>query len=121
MAESRAMENGNIKGLNKEMRHGRTAHNISSSSLRKKSDLSLVNRVRVGFLRSFLANLQEVLLGTKLSVLFLAIPFAIVAQYCHFGNVSITKLFIFSCRLFVLGLSFVMGGGIKNSMGEVGF
>ncbi|KZV53429.1 hypothetical protein F511_18306 [Dorcoceras hygrometricum] len=68
------------------MRHGRTAHNMSSSSLRKKSDLSLVNRVRVGFLRSFLANLQEVLLGTKLSVLFLAIPFAIVAHYCHFAN-----------------------------------
>lgn len=86
MAEARAMENGNIKGLSKEMRHGRTAHNMSSSSLRKKSDLSLVNRVRVGFLRSFLANLQEVLLGTNLSVLFLAIPFAIVARYCHFGN-----------------------------------
>ncbi|XP_073044517.1 vacuolar cation/proton exchanger 3 [Primulina eburnea] len=86
MAEAWAMENGNIKGLSKDMRHGRTAHNMSSSSLRKKSDLSLVNRVRVGFLRSFLANLQEVVLGTKLSVLFLAIPFAIVAHYCHFGN-----------------------------------
>ncbi|XP_073277925.1 vacuolar cation/proton exchanger 3-like [Primulina huaijiensis] len=86
MAEASAMENGNIKGLSKDMRHGRTAHNMSSSSLRNKSDLTLVNRVRVGFLRSFLANLQEVLLGTKLSVLFLAIPFAIVAQYRHFGN-----------------------------------
>ncbi|XP_073033944.1 vacuolar cation/proton exchanger 3-like [Primulina eburnea] len=87
MAEASAMENGIIKGLiSKDMRHGRTAHNMSSSSLRNKSDLTLVNRVRVGFLRSFLANLQEVLLGTKLSVLFLAIPFAIVAQYRHFGN-----------------------------------
>ncbi|XP_075474086.1 vacuolar cation/proton exchanger 3-like [Primulina tabacum] len=87
MAEASAMENGSIKGLiSKDMRHGRTAHNMSSSSLRNKSDLTLVNRVRVGFLRSFLANLQEVLLGTKLSVLFLAIPFAIVAQYRHFGN-----------------------------------
>ncbi|XP_073149376.1 vacuolar cation/proton exchanger 3-like [Henckelia pumila] len=80
------LENGNMKGLSKEMRHGRTAHNMSSSSLRKKSHLTLVNRVRIGFLRSFLANLQEVLLGTKLSVLFLAIPFAIVAHYCHFRN-----------------------------------
>ncbi|GFP94365.1 vacuolar cation/proton exchanger 3, partial [Phtheirospermum japonicum] len=58
---------------------------MSSSSLRKKSDLSLVSRIRVGYLRVFLANLQEVLLGTKLSFLFLAIPLAIVAKYRHFG------------------------------------
>ncbi|XP_011095005.1 vacuolar cation/proton exchanger 3 [Sesamum indicum] len=88
MASSEAselLENGSIK---KEMvRHGgRTAHNMSSSSLRKKSDLSLVSKIRVGFLRKFLVNLQEVLLGTKLSVLFLAVPFAIVAEYCSFGR-----------------------------------
>lgn len=71
------------------LKHGRTAHNMSSSSLRKKSDLSLVSRIRVGFLRSFLANLQEVLLGTKLAVLFLVIPFAIVAQWRNFGSVSV--------------------------------
>ncbi|KAI3474205.1 hypothetical protein Pfo_029918 [Paulownia fortunei] len=88
MASSEAwlLENGNIKVLSKEMRHGRTAHNVSSSSLRKRSDLSLVSKVRVGYLRKFLANLQEVLLGTKLSVLFLAIPFAIVAEYRNFGS-----------------------------------
>lgn len=80
------LENGNIKLLNKEMKHGRTAHNMSSSSLRKKSDLTLVSKVPVGFLRNFLANLQEVLLGTKLAVLFIAIPFAIVAYYCNFGK-----------------------------------
>ncbi|KAK4480927.1 hypothetical protein RD792_011785 [Penstemon davidsonii] len=80
------LENGNIKVLSKEMRHGRTAHNMSSSSLRKKSDLSLVSKVRVGFLRKFLANLQEVLLGTKLAILFLAIPFAIVAHSLNFGG-----------------------------------
>ncbi|KAK6120267.1 hypothetical protein DH2020_045958 [Rehmannia glutinosa] len=59
-AEAWLLENGNnIKILSKEMRHGRTAHNMSSSSLRKKSDLSLVSKVRVGYLRMFLANLQE--------------------------------------------------------------
>ncbi|KAK4478477.1 hypothetical protein RD792_013953 [Penstemon davidsonii] len=81
------LENGNIKLLSKEMRRGsRTAHNMSSSSLRKKSDLTLVSKVRVGFLRNFLANLQEVILGTKLAVLFLAIPFAILAEYRNFGR-----------------------------------
>ncbi|KAL0309965.1 UNVERIFIED_CONTAM: Vacuolar cation/proton exchanger 3 [Sesamum radiatum] len=88
MASSEAselLENGSIK--KEMMRHGgRTAHNMSSSSLRKKSDLSLVSKIRVGFLREFLVNLQEVLLGTKLWVLFLAVPFAIVAEYCSFGR-----------------------------------
>ncbi|KAL3654918.1 Vacuolar cation/proton exchanger 1 [Castilleja foliolosa] len=87
------LENGNIKVLSKDMRHGgRTAHNLSASSLRKKSDLSLVSRIRVGYLRLFLANLQEVLLGTKLSILFLAIPLAIVAKYRNFGSAWIFAL-----------------------------
>ncbi|CAI9097303.1 OLC1v1033696C2 [Oldenlandia corymbosa var. corymbosa] len=91
------LENGNAKCLTKEMRHGsgghhhhhhhgRTAHNMSSSSLRKKSDISLVSKVRYPCLRDFLANLQEIFLGTKLSVLFLAIPFAILADYRQFGS-----------------------------------
>ncbi|KAL2479480.1 Vacuolar cation/proton exchanger 3 [Abeliophyllum distichum] len=86
------LENGNIRCLTKDMKHGhghshgRTAHNMSSSSLRKKSDLTLVSKVRHGFLRKFLVNLQEVLLGTKLSVLFLAIPFAIAAECRDFGR-----------------------------------
>ncbi|KAL3623179.1 Vacuolar cation/proton exchanger 1 [Castilleja foliolosa] len=86
--EAWLLENGNIKLLSRENRRasGRTAHSMSSSSLRKKSDLALVSKIRVGFLRMFLANLQEVLLGTKLAILFLAIPLAIVAKYCHFGN-----------------------------------
>ncbi|EYU41887.1 hypothetical protein ABFS82_10G017000 [Erythranthe guttata] len=79
--EAWLLENGNIKVLSKEMKNGgRRSHNMSASSLRKKSDLSLVSRIRVGLLRLFLANLQEVLLGTKLSVLFVAIPFAIFAK-----------------------------------------
>lgn len=96
MASVRAMEEGGVVVLgggshskNKEiMRHGRTAHNMSSSSLRKKSDLSLVSKVPCSLLRSFLANLQEIFLGTKLFVLFPAVPLAVVAHYFHFGRVS---------------------------------
>ncbi|KAI3994392.1 hypothetical protein MKX01_012649 [Papaver californicum] len=64
----------------------RTAHNMSSSSLRKKSDLSLLSNVRVGFVRRTLSNINEVIFGTKLSVLFPAIPLAIIANCYHFGR-----------------------------------
>lgn len=80
------MENGNVKVLTKEMRHGRTAHSMSSSSLRKKSDLTLVSKVRCGLLRNLLANLQEVILGTKLSILFPFIPAAIFAECYGLGR-----------------------------------
>lgn len=85
--EAWLLENG--KGLlSKESRHVRTAHNMSSSSLRKKSDLTLASKIRIGLLRSLLVNFQEVILGTKLSVLFPAIPLAFVAQHYGFGRVS---------------------------------
>ncbi|KAE8733439.1 hypothetical protein F3Y22_tig00001262pilonHSYRG00015 [Hibiscus syriacus] len=58
------LENGNTKGSSKENRHGKTLITMSSS-LRSKSDLSLVSRVRCPMLRHFLANLQEVVLGTN--------------------------------------------------------
>ena len=67
--------------------HWRTAHSMSSSSLRKKSDAALVRKVPVAPLRPVLANLQEVFLGTKLAVLFLAVPLAVAAQCAHFGEV----------------------------------
>ncbi|XP_059667983.1 vacuolar cation/proton exchanger 3 [Cornus florida] len=92
LTEPWLLENGNAKGLSKETRHGhghshgRTAHNMSSSSLRKKSDLSLVSKVPCGLVRNVLANLQEVILGTKLSVLFPAIPLAILAQCYGFAS-----------------------------------
>lgn len=38
--------------------------------------------------RQLLANLQEVILGTKLAVLFPAVPLAIVADFYNFGRVS---------------------------------
>ncbi|KAL8208788.1 hypothetical protein R6Q57_008200 [Mikania cordata] len=84
------LENGSVKRLTKESRHGhghsRTAHNKSSTSLRRKSDMTLVSKVPCPTIRNILANLQEVILGTKLSVLFIAIPFAIAAQYLHFAR-----------------------------------
>ncbi|KAM3325788.1 vacuolar cation/proton exchanger 3 [Capsicum chacoense] len=91
-AETWLLENGNIKPLSKEMRHGhgrsygRTAHNVSSSSLRKKSDLTLVRKVPCAVIRDVLANVQEVIFGTKLFVLFIAIPFAILAHNKNFGS-----------------------------------
>ncbi|XP_027334097.1 vacuolar cation/proton exchanger 3-like isoform X2 [Abrus precatorius] len=88
--EAWLLENGNNnvnhKGLSKEMRHGRTAHNMSSSSMRKKSDLTIVTKLRSGLLRNILVNIQEVILGTKLSVLFPAIPLAVVAQCFGFAR-----------------------------------
>ncbi|KAK4268613.1 hypothetical protein QN277_025237 [Acacia crassicarpa] len=84
--EAMIMENGHAKGLSRETRHGRTVHNMSSSSLRKKSDLTLVSRVKWGLLRNLLVNFQEVILGTKLSIIFLAIPFAIIAEVYRFGR-----------------------------------
>lgn len=89
------LESGNLKGSSREIRPGRTAHNVSSSSLRKKSDLTLVSKVRFVFLRLLLTNLQEVVLGTKLSILFPAIPLAIVAHMCNFGRVSVFCVYVF--------------------------
>lgn len=75
----------------KQLQGGRTAHNMSSSSLRKKSDLTLLSKLRLGFGSAVLANLHEVILGTKLSVLFPAIPVAFLAYFYHFGNVRVTQ------------------------------
>lgn len=49
---------------------------------------ALVAKVPCRLARLLLANLQEVFLGTKLSVLFPAIPVAIVAKCYGFGEVS---------------------------------
>lgn len=66
----------------------RTPLTMSSSLLRKKSDPILVSKVRFQILSDFLTNLQEVILGTKLALLFPAIPLAVVANFYHFGRVS---------------------------------
>uniref|UniRef100_A0A6M2EQ84 Uncharacterized protein n=1 Tax=Populus davidiana TaxID=266767 RepID=A0A6M2EQ84_9ROSI len=107
LQEPRLLENGNLKGSSKEIRHGRTAHNMSSSSLRKKSDLTLVSKVKCGMLRLLLTNLQEVILGTKLSVLFPAIPLAIAAQCYGFGRPWIFALSLLGLTPLAERISFI--------------
>ncbi|XVF05335.1 hypothetical protein REPUB_Repub05bG0163400 [Reevesia pubescens] len=87
------MENGesNNKGLimgKESWNNGiRKVQNMSTTSLmRKKSDPMLVSKVRCQMLRQFLANLQEVILGTKLALPFPAIPLAIAADFYKFGR-----------------------------------
>ncbi|KAK7390383.1 hypothetical protein VNO78_25688 [Psophocarpus tetragonolobus] len=106
------MENGGnnnvVKGLlSKEMRHGRTAHNMSSSSLRKKSDLTLLSKVRSGSIRKVLTNVQEVILGTRLSILFPAIPLAIVARCYGFGRSWVFALSLLGLTLLAERVSFL--------------
>ncbi|OMO90447.1 Calcium/proton exchanger [Corchorus olitorius] len=93
MAElSYHVENGesNKGSMSKELWNnngsGRTAQNLSTSLMRKKSDPMLVSNVRYEMLRNFLSNLQQVILGTKLAVLFPAIPLAIAADFYNFGR-----------------------------------
>ncbi|XP_044478594.1 vacuolar cation/proton exchanger 3-like [Mangifera indica] len=81
------LENGEgNKGSGKEIWNVKSPQTMSSSMLRKKSDPMLVSNVRFNLLRQFLANLQEVFLGTKLAVLFPAIPLAVVADFYKFGR-----------------------------------
>nr|CAB3460535.1 unnamed protein product [Digitaria exilis] len=76
---------------------GRTVHNLSSSSLRKKSDLALLRKVPCGPLRRLLDNLQQVLLATKLVLLFPAVILALAARFFQFGQASATEwVFILS-------------------------
>ncbi|CAN6327031.1 unnamed protein product [Urochloa humidicola] len=65
---------------------GRTAHNLSSSSLRKKSDLALLRKVPCTPLRRVLNNLQQVLLATKLVLLLPAVFLALAARYYNLGQ-----------------------------------
>ncbi|RRT38184.1 hypothetical protein B296_00050470 [Ensete ventricosum] len=97
--------------------HGRTAHNMSSSSLRKKSDLSLVSKVRCGLLRAVLTNLQEIFLGTKLFILFPAIPLAIAANYLHFGRAWLFALSLLGLTPLAERVSFLteLIGGLLNA------
>ncbi|XP_044505116.1 vacuolar cation/proton exchanger 3-like [Mangifera indica] len=81
------LENGEVnKDSTKEILTVKTPQTMSSSMLRKKSDPMLVSNVKFNMVRQFLANLQEVFLGTKLAVLFPAIPLAVVADFYKFGR-----------------------------------
>ncbi|XAR60732.1 hypothetical protein NMG60_11034215 [Bertholletia excelsa] len=76
------LENGESKDIN-----GITKESFIGQPVgRKKSDPVLVSKVRFRVLRDFLANLQEVILGTKLFLLFPAIPLAVVADSYDFGR-----------------------------------
>uniref|UniRef100_A0A0E0JK35 Vacuolar cation/proton exchanger n=1 Tax=Oryza punctata TaxID=4537 RepID=A0A0E0JK35_ORYPU len=92
MEAAAAMEAGRKLAARHPHGRSRTAHNMSSSSLRKKSDAALVRKVPVAPLRPVLANLQEVFLGTKLAVLFPAVPLAIAAQCFRFDQVWVFAL-----------------------------
>ncbi|CAH2074611.1 unnamed protein product [Thlaspi arvense] len=62
-------------------RNRRTVQNLSATSLiRKRSDLKLISRVPWEFLRQILTNLHQVLLGTKLFLLFPTVISAVVAH-----------------------------------------
>ncbi|KAI9085125.1 hypothetical protein K1719_032941 [Acacia pycnantha] len=101
-------ENGNIKELTgKEITRRRSARKMSSTSLRKKSDMRLISKVRCALLRIFLANLQEVILGTKLSVLLPAIPLAIAADCYGFGRPWIFALSLLGLIPLAERISFV--------------
>uniref|UniRef100_A0A0E0FN56 Vacuolar cation/proton exchanger n=1 Tax=Oryza nivara TaxID=4536 RepID=A0A0E0FN56_ORYNI len=92
MEAAAAMEAGRKLAARHPHGRSRTAHNMSSSSLRKKSDAALVRKVPVAPLRPLLANLQEVFLATKLAVLFPAVPLAIAAQCFRFDQVWVFAL-----------------------------
>lgn len=104
------MEDGGLKGTTttttKEVvRQGRTAHSVSSSSLRRKSELQLISKVQCGVLKNILNNLQQVILGTKLALLFPAIPLAIAAHQYNFGRVSPNYKQLFSLLFIVINFT----------------
>ena len=61
--------------------------NLSSSMVRKKSDPLLVTSSRFQMMGGLMANFQQVIFGTKLAVLFPAIPLAVAADFYRFGRV----------------------------------
>ena len=62
-----------------------TAQNLSASLVRKKSDPALASRGRLSLVREFVVNVQQVVLGTKLCLLFPAVPLAVIAQAHDYG------------------------------------
>lgn len=107
------LENGNLINDTREEEeevnhhHGRTARQMSASSLRRKSDPSLANGVQNRHLRQLLVNLQVVLFGTKLSVLLPTIPLSIIAVCYGFGKVSAFTLLTINI-LYNLVMNFVL-------------
>lgn len=102
------MENGN-RSCNKELgnRIGLTNMASASSSLRKRSDIALLSKVKHPVLKQILANLQEVVLGTKLAIFFLSIPIAIAAKYFKFGRPCVFVLSLLGLTPLAERLSFL--------------
>ncbi|KAA0031878.1 vacuolar cation/proton exchanger 3 [Cucumis melo var. makuwa] len=102
------MENGTLKRLTKEHRHGhgRTAHNMSSSSLRKKSDLTLVSKIQFGCL---LGGLLNATCGnaTELIIAILALTQRKidVVKYSLLGSVLSNLLLVLGTSLFCGGIA----------------
>ncbi|XP_061347146.1 vacuolar cation/proton exchanger 3-like [Gastrolobium bilobum] len=73
---------------NMELCNPKTPQNMSRSLVRKQSELVLItNKIRFQMLlRNFMTNLQKVLFGTKLVVLFPAVPLAVAANFYSFGR-----------------------------------
>jgi len=63
-------------------------NSLTSSTVTKKCPF-LVTKFHCQMLRSFTANLKVVVFGTKLAVLFPAVPLAVVADFYGLGRVSI--------------------------------
>ncbi|CAI9288103.1 unnamed protein product [Lactuca saligna] len=76
------MENGDILRTIQVVKPEKSTTSTSTSS----SDVSLDVHVRFQILRMLIANVQEVMFGTKLSVLLPAIPFAFVAEFYDVGG-----------------------------------
>ncbi|KAF6153614.1 hypothetical protein GIB67_027481 [Kingdonia uniflora] len=106
MDECWSLENGEsmVKGSNKLVL---TTHNLSASSLRKPSDCALLSSVRWKLMKHFLGNLQEVVLGTKLYVLFPTIPLVIFAKFLHLGRPWIFALSLLGLALLAERVSFL--------------
>ncbi|PSR86165.1 Vacuolar cation/proton exchanger like [Actinidia chinensis var. chinensis] len=64
----------------------KVTQNLSASLVRKKSDLALASRGRLSMVREFVVNVQQVVLGTKLCLLFPAVPLAVIAQAHDYGR-----------------------------------
>ncbi|KAH9701694.1 vacuolar cation/proton exchanger 3 [Citrus sinensis] len=79
----------------------KTTQIVSTPIMRKKSDPLLVSNVRFRILREFLANLREVILGTRLALLFPAVPLARVSflteQIAYFTGPTVGGLMNATC------------------------
>jgi len=80
--------------------------NEKTAMVRKNSEVVVVgsNNGRVQMLRNVMTNLQVVFLGTKLLLLFPAVPLAVVATFYGFGRVS--AFYHHSCKLYFSFLIF---------------